>query len=36
VHMGAAGWIEVSASADGAFTVTNSRSGYSKRYAVQR
>ncbi len=34
VHMGPAGWTKVSAEANGAFTVTNSRSGFSKRYAA--
>jgi hypothetical protein len=31
-HMGAANWIKIAASADGSFTVTNSRNGFSKRY----
>jgi hypothetical protein len=33
VHLGPAGWIEVAASSNGSFTVTNSRTGYTKRYA---
>jgi competence protein ComEC len=33
VHMGAAHWIKLSASADGGFTITNSRTGFTKRYA---
>ncbi len=33
VHMGPAHWIRVSAQADGGFSVTNSRSEYTKRYA---
>ncbi len=36
VHMGAANWIKLSAQADGSFTVTNSRTAYTKRYAAQR
>jgi len=32
-HMGPASWTKVSASMDGSFTVTNSRTGFSKRYA---
>ena len=32
VHMGPANWIKVSASADGGFTITNSRTGATKRY----
>ena len=32
VHNGAAYWIKVSAQADGTFTVTNSRNGFSKTY----
>jgi beta-lactamase superfamily II metal-dependent hydrolase len=32
VHMGAAHWIKLSASADGGFTITNSRNGFTKRY----
>jgi beta-lactamase superfamily II metal-dependent hydrolase len=32
VHMGSAHWIELSASADGEFSITNSRTGYTKRY----
>ena len=35
-HMGPASWIKVAASADGSFTVTNSRNGFSKRYAAPR
>ena len=35
VHMGPAGWIKVSAESNGGFTVANSRSGYSKRYAPE-
>jgi beta-lactamase superfamily II metal-dependent hydrolase len=31
-HMGAANWTKIAASADGSFTVTNNRSGFSKRY----
>jgi beta-lactamase superfamily II metal-dependent hydrolase len=33
VHMGAAHWIKLTAEADGGFTVTNSRTGFAKRYA---
>jgi beta-lactamase superfamily II metal-dependent hydrolase len=33
-HDGAAHWIKLSAQADGSFTVTNSRNGFSKRYAA--
>ncbi len=33
VHMGAAHWIKLSAQHDGGFTVTNSRNGFSRRYA---
>jgi hypothetical protein len=33
VHMGAANWIRLSARANGEFSVTNSRTGYTKRYA---
>jgi competence protein ComEC len=33
VHLGAAYWNSLSAQADGGFTVTNSRTGFSKRYA---
>jgi len=36
VHMGPAGWIKASAEANGGFTVTNSRTGYTKRYARVR
>jgi competence protein ComEC len=32
VHMGEAHWIKVSARRDGAFTVTNSRNGFSRSY----
>ena len=32
VHNGEANWLKVSASADGYFTVTNSRNGFSKAY----
>lgn len=32
VHSGRAYWIKVSAQSDGAFTVTNTRNGFSKRY----
>jgi competence protein ComEC len=35
VHMSSASWIKVSAEANGDFTVTNSRNGYSKRYESQ-
>ncbi len=35
VHMGPAHWIKLSARSDGAFTVTNSRNGYSRRYAAR-
>lgn len=35
VHMGPASWIKVSAEANGEFTITNSRNGYSKRYGSQ-
>ena len=35
LHDGAAYWIRVSAQADGSFTVTNSRNGFSKSYAVE-
>jgi hypothetical protein len=31
-HMGPAAWIKISATADGSFTITNSRNGFSKRY----
>ncbi|MGH9160852.1 MAG: ComEC/Rec2 family competence protein [Vicinamibacteraceae bacterium] len=34
-HTGPAHWIKVSAQADGTFTVTNSRNGFSKTYAPQ-
>lgn len=33
-HNGAAYWLKVSADADGTFTVTNSRNGFSKRYGM--
>jgi hypothetical protein len=33
VHMGAAHWIKVSASADGGFAITNSRTGMTRRYS---
>jgi competence protein ComEC len=33
VHMGPAHWINLSASADGGFTITNGRTGFTKRYA---
>jgi hypothetical protein len=33
VHNGKAYWIKVSAKADGSFTVTNQRNGFSKTYA---
>jgi beta-lactamase superfamily II metal-dependent hydrolase len=36
VHLGAAAWIEVAASADGSFTVTNGRNGFTKRYGLRR
>ena len=32
VHMGVAHWIKLSASADGGFTITNRRTGFTKRY----
>jgi len=35
-HNGPAHWIKVSASADGSFTVTNGRNGFSKRYGNER
>ena len=35
-HNGKAYWIKVSAKQDGAFTVTNTRNGFSKAYAVMR
>src|SRR5438034_8507925 len=34
VHNGTAYWIKVSAQADGSFTVTNARNGFSKTYSV--
>jgi beta-lactamase superfamily II metal-dependent hydrolase len=33
VHMGPAHWIKLAAQSDGGFTVTNSRTGFEKRYA---
>ena len=36
VHMGPANWIKVSASEDGGFTITNSRTGATKRYPPRR
>jgi beta-lactamase superfamily II metal-dependent hydrolase len=36
VHMGPAEWIEVAASSNGSFTITNSRTGYTKHYAGRR
>jgi competence protein ComEC len=33
VHMGPANWIKLSARADGGFTITNRRTGFTKRYA---
>jgi beta-lactamase superfamily II metal-dependent hydrolase/rhodanese-related sulfurtransferase len=36
VHNGPAHWIKVSATADGSFTVTNGRNGFSKRYGIER
>jgi competence protein ComEC len=33
VHMGAAYWTKLSASADGSFTISNSRTGFAKSYA---
>jgi hypothetical protein len=35
-HMGPANWIKISAAADGSFTVTNSRNGFTKTYAAGR
>jgi beta-lactamase superfamily II metal-dependent hydrolase len=35
VHNGKAYWIKLSADADGSFTVTNTRNGFSKTYAVK-
>jgi hypothetical protein len=32
VHMGPAHWVKLSATADGGFTITNSRNGFTKRY----
>lgn len=36
VHMGPAHWIKLSAHADGGFTLTNNRTGFSKRYPPRR
>jgi hypothetical protein len=36
VHNGIAYWIKVSAQADGSFTVTNARNGFSKTYSRSR
>lgn len=36
VHMGPANWIKVSATEDGGFTITNSRTGTTKRYPPRR
>lgn len=36
VHMGPAHWIKLSASADGSFAITNSRTGFTKRYPPRR
>jgi len=36
IHNGAAHWIKVSAQANGTFTVTNARNGFSKTYAASR
>ena len=36
IHNGTAYWIKVSAQADGAFTVTNGRNGFSKIYSAVR
>jgi hypothetical protein len=35
VHMGAAHWIKLSATADGGFTITNSRTGFTKHYPAR-
>jgi beta-lactamase superfamily II metal-dependent hydrolase len=35
-HNGTAYWIKLSAEQDGSFTVTNSRNGFSKKYAVEK
>jgi len=35
-HNGTAYWIKLSAESNGAFTVTNSRNGFSKRYGVEK
>ena len=35
VHNGKAYWIKLSAQSDGAFTVTNTRNGFSKTYGVK-
>jgi hypothetical protein len=34
--MGPANWIKVSARADGSFTITNSRTGFSKSYPARK
>ncbi len=36
VHIGTGFWTKISADADGSFTVTNSRNGFTKRYSAQR
>jgi beta-lactamase superfamily II metal-dependent hydrolase len=36
VHMGPANWIKVSARPDGSFTITNSRTGFSKSYPARK
>jgi len=36
VHNGTAYWIKVSAEADGSFTVSNSRNGFTKKYGVEK
>lgn len=36
VHMGPANWTKLSASADGSFAITNSRTGFTKRYPPRR
>ena len=35
-HNGTAYWIKLSAESNGAFTVTNSRNGFSKRYGAEK
>jgi hypothetical protein len=35
-HNGPAHWIKVTAQADGTFTVTNTRNGFSKTYAASK